>query len=270
MVCICTVQTGHSLFFSHSLDSTGVNCTETFDICSPNPCENGGECIPTYGGHYYECSCRSNYGGQNCEYLVDPCLVEGVCGEGQTCFTNSSQEPNGLYNVSTVVTECLTCGVESHDHCSSAPCGNNGTCRSLLHSYVCDCYDGFTGVNCSVTDHCTGNTCSSHSTRCVNLPEESTFLCRCMEGWEGVLCDHDVNECALDPGRCNGGSCVNRLGGYSCENCPPDRTGTNCEMMLTCDDVTCQNGGTCSDSGGVATCSCQAGFTGLMCESEGE
>ena len=180
---------------------------------------------------------------------------------------NSLPEPNGFYNISAIQTECLTCEV---DHCSSAPCGDHGTCTSTLHSYACDCHAGYIGVNCSVTDHCASNSCSSHSVGCVNLPEESTYLCRCVEGWGGGHCDQDVDECSLEPDHCNGGTCVNLLGSYSCENCPPGKTGKNCENHMTCNNVMCQNGGSCSESEGVATCDCPPGFTGALCETESE
>ena len=33
--------------------------------CIPNPCKNGGTCIPEENG--YRCTCLSNYEGNNCE-----------------------------------------------------------------------------------------------------------------------------------------------------------------------------------------------------------
>ena len=51
-----------------------------------------------------------------------------------------------------------------------------------------------------------------------------------------------------------------------CENCPPTLTGSSCNELLTCDDMPCQNGGNCSDQGGVVSCNCMAGFSGVMCE----
>lgn len=248
-----------------------MNCTDPFDICEPNPCQNGGTCSPTFGGHYYECSCPVNYDGEHCEYLVNPC-GDGRCSAGETCVVNSAPVYKGLYNASSVQTECLTCesGV-SHDHCSSAPCGNNGRCTSTTFSYVCECNVGWTGANCSARDHCVGNPCSSDNTiECVNLPETDSFVCRCADGWGGNLCNQDIDECpATGPDPCNnGGRCDNNLGGYSCEDCPPNRTGPFCEVLLTCDDMPCLNGGNCSDEGGVVSCKCTDGYTGVMCEIE--
>ena len=254
--------------FSLFQDSTGVNCTDPYDICDPNPCENDGVCSLIYGGHYYQCSCPDNYKGYDCEYLVDPCLNEGSCNVGETCVINSAPESNGLYNISLVQTECLVCGGGSHDHCSSTACGNHGNCTSTLYSYVCECDLGYTGTNCSIRDHCASNPCpSDNSTGCFNLPQVDSFVCQCIDGWGGNLCNQDIDECltsGTDP--CNGGTCVNIPGGYVCENCPPTLTGSSCNELLTCDDTPCLNGGNCSNQGGVVSCNCMAGFSGVMCE----
>ena len=242
-----------------------MNCTEDFNVCAPNPCEANGTCSPAFGGHYYQCSCPNNRQGYNCEYVVDPCL--GKCGEGVECVIHSQPETNRWYS-SSAVTECLDC-VESHDHCSSAPCGTYGTCTSTDASYVCECQSGRTGQNCTDVDHCSMKPCS-HSTNCLNHPEGNGFVCICSTGWGGELCDKDIDECLGDPDFCNGGSCVNRLGTYSCESCPRNMAGTNCERPLTCEDMTCMNGGTCLDTGGVVNCTCPDGFTGSTCEDESE
>ena len=44
----------------------------------------------------------------------------------------------------------------------------------------------------------------------------------------------------------------------------------SCDVLLTCDNITCLNGGSCIESGGVANCSCPTGYTGLYCETESE
>jgi len=42
-------------------------CCVALDInlCSPDPCRNGGQCIPIL--NYYICICRPGYGGQRCD-----------------------------------------------------------------------------------------------------------------------------------------------------------------------------------------------------------
>ena len=244
------------------LDKTGVNCTVNVTVCDPNPCEANGTCSLAYGGHYYQCNCPANRQGDNCEYVVDPCL--GRCAEGETCVPNSLPESNGWYSPSTT-TSCYV----SHDHCSFSPCGAHGTCTTTDAGYECQCESGFTGQNCTDVDHCSPNSpCSSdHSTACLNQPDGTRAICICSPGWGGDHCDLDIDECSSNP--CYGGDCVNNPGSYSCD-CPPNTTGMNCERPLRCVKGMCMNGGNCSDAGGVVTCNCLDGYAGPTCEDEGE
>ena len=50
-----------------SADLTGINCSESYDPCDPNPCANGGTCQKSYDGHYFQCNCPAGYGGLTCE-----------------------------------------------------------------------------------------------------------------------------------------------------------------------------------------------------------
>jgi len=40
-------------------------CKMVADLCSTNPCQNGGSCYSDQGG--YVCECKSGYSGRNCE-----------------------------------------------------------------------------------------------------------------------------------------------------------------------------------------------------------
>ena len=236
-------------------------------MCESRQCEGNGTCRPAFGGHYYQCECPLNRRGDSCEYIVDPCLER--CAQDEICVLRSLPESNGLYSPS-ANTSCLR-GYQSHDHCSPSPCGAHGTCTNTSIGYECECQSGYTGQNCTVVDHCLSNPCSSdHSTDCLNHPEGTGAICVCSPGWGGDHCDQDIDECLSGPARCNGGNCVNRRGTYSCENCPPNTTGMNCERYLTCADMVCMNDGVCLDVGGVVECNCSAGYTGLNCEVESE
>lgn len=125
--------------------------------------------------------------------------------------------------------------------------------------------EGYIGDLCDRRDLCASSPCNfATASKCVSL--EDSFVCVCKDGWGGVRCDADIDECVSNP--CSNGNCTNTPGGYEC-SCPPDRTGVNCENPLTCEDVECVNG-QCEDRGGVAMCNCTQGYTGSRCEVEGE
>lgn len=69
-----------------------------YDDCSPGPCLNGGTC--TDGIADYDCTCSTDYYGDNCEHVRDSCY--GVDCNGGTCIVDSQdstqyscQCPNG-------------------------------------------------------------------------------------------------------------------------------------------------------------------------------
>ncbi|ROL54092.1 EGF-like repeat and discoidin I-like domain-containing protein 3 [Anabarilius grahami] len=53
------------------------------------------------------------------------------------------------------------------------------------------------------------------------------YLCRCPLGFDGVHCQHNVNECEKNPCK-NGGSCTDLRANYTCQ-CPGEYMGRNCQ-----------------------------------------
>ncbi len=71
-----------------------------------------------------------------------------------------------------------------------------------------------------------------------------------------------------DPDPCVHGECVADGEGASCE-CEAGWTGELCELADPCAGFGCENGGTCvADGGGGARCDCPAGFEGERCETD--
>ncbi|XP_070562288.1 uncharacterized protein [Ptychodera flava] len=113
------------------------------------------------------------------------------------------------------------------------------------------------------TDECKSNPCLNGGT-C----EETgiAYTCHCTIPYEGPHCEIDVDECQSEP--CfNGGTCEDLLGGYTCD-CSAPYEGVHCQIENTCLPNPCLNDGTCSFNAAHEnhTCSCIAGFTGTVCE----
>jgi Notch-like protein len=61
------------------------------------------------------------------------------------------------------------------------------------------------------------------------MNSDGSFHCECLDGWTGLKCDQDINECKLE--KCSGfGICVNTDGSYSC-NCQKGHSGRSCEII---------------------------------------
>ena len=42
-------------------------CVADFDVCNPNPCQNGGTCITSWLPDDFICACQKHCNGTNCE-----------------------------------------------------------------------------------------------------------------------------------------------------------------------------------------------------------
>jgi hypothetical protein len=127
-----------------------------------------------------------------------------------------------------------------------SPCTDcSGTCVDLTtDSFNC----GACGTKCGTGTRCEMSTCVANSTASCSLDCGARGVC--------VLAD--------------GGSRCQCLGGYSgaqCDACPAGQQDKDDNGTCTpdCSSLTCLNSGTCSDTTGTATCSCDGGFAGSVC-----
>ncbi|XP_061133570.1 protein crumbs homolog 1-like [Syngnathus typhle] len=153
------------------------------------------------------------------------------------------------------------------DKCLSSPCNNGATCFEHLGDYVCLCPKEpvwYMGKNCDeLYDACILAPC----TNCTSSPGTGNFTCHCPDGFTGVNCTEDVDECESNPCKGVRSHCVNRIDAYSC-HCPHGFGGKYCEFnVTTCSEETCHNSGTCIDIPDIGHhCQCDAGYQGDNCE----
>ena len=89
--------------------------------------------------------------------------------------------------------------------------------------------------------------------------------CFCEDGYTGLHCETDWDECWNEP--ClNGGTCLDGIAHYNC-SCPAGFSGSRCQTNVDdCLSDPCLNNGTCVDGVAGYLCNCQLGFRGDDCE----
>uniref|UniRef100_A0A8C6T5Y0 Delta-like protein n=1 Tax=Neogobius melanostomus TaxID=47308 RepID=A0A8C6T5Y0_9GOBI len=264
----------------------GTHCEIQRNKCDSQPCHNNGKCHVVLDG--FVCECPLEFAGQLCEVSESlghrngghccPCENAATCHsmgqdfycacpegyEGKTCAT---LKENCQTTPCQVIDSC-TVAVASNDsssvrHISSNVCGPRGRCVSHpTGNFTCICDEGFSGIYC----HENINDCVSNP--CENggtcIDGINAFQCVCPDGWEGRLCDLNVNECRHNPCK-NGGRCVDLVNDFYCE-CADSWKGKTCHSRESqCDATTCNNGGTCYDHGDTFRCACPPGWGGNTC-----
>ena len=84
----------------------------------------------------------------------------------------------------------------------------------------------YLGPLCEAPNPCEPNPCQN-SAICYEGGEDP--LCVCNDGYEGELCQININECQSDPCQ-NGGSCLDGVDEFTCQ-CAPGFTG-RCIMII--------------------------------------
>lgn len=223
-------------------------------VCACEPGYSGAQCTDCYAGYHA--------GGGTAGCVLDrTCLSTSCSGAGQckdtggvvvcTCEAGHSGAvcdacATGFYRG--VDGKCTASG----SCATNNPCGPRGTCEDSSGVARCICQSGYTGLTCAT----------------------------CYPGYHGA----DGGACELDvpcsPTSCSGrGTCSAATGapvctcgpGYDGAQCATCSTGYHrvadgrCLVDETCTGSPCGTRGTCSVTGGVASCACNTGYTGAAC-----
>ncbi|XP_043914307.1 protein crumbs homolog 1-like [Protopterus annectens] len=157
-------------------------------------------------------------------------------------------------------------GCSGADVCSPNPCFNSGFCKDLFNDFSCTCRTGWEGRLCNLNIDECNSNPCLHGS-CTDLV--ANYECKCDKGYTGRNCEVNADDCLENQCK-NGATCIDDIGAYKC-SCTAGFTGSFCEWPfppVQCGiDVICLNGGTCIGEFWGANCTCLPGFTGERCES---
>ncbi|XP_058854966.1 lactadherin-like isoform X1 [Acipenser ruthenus] len=239
-------------------------------FCEVNLCMNGGTCVTEVGDAPFVCICAEGFTGDKCNTTETGPCQPNPCHNNAACEVTSKTRRGDVF--SEYICKCpegyngVHC--QNRGFCEVNHCMNGGTCVTEVGDapFVCICAEGFTGDKCNTTETgpCQPNPCHNNAACEVTSKTRrgevfSEYICKCPEGYNGVHCQNNVNECATQPCK-NGGTCRDLDGDYTCK-CPSPFLGMHCQMR--CISMLGMEGGGIADSQ-VKASSVHYGFLGLQ------
>jgi hypothetical protein len=272
----CTDVTGTTRSCLCMVGYGGADCQYDTNACQPEPCQNDGSCSSSLiMKPYVEFTIEISE-----EYCWNRQLVTGWAGgTKEQCYeaVKLNKDAVGGCNGRTFIyradSESCACGTDMCDSRQDMAYGwTTYMQESLEEESTCTCPQYFTGQNCetALPTPCTNNPCQNSGV--CNL-DGSGYTCDCPTGYDGFVCQFDIDACDPDPCQ-NTATCTSvipqgsNVATHTCD-CPTGYTGTNCEEDINeCDPDPCQNGATCTEGIGEYTCDCPTGYTGTNCEED--
>jgi hypothetical protein len=242
----------------------GTYCQFDINACEPDPCENGGICNNTIQEkNIYETtqnlpSCNDLVGFDGI-ITEEDCLAAAEDAEGLYPLESNFAITNINYPTGCLIWRQRTNGavIWNVNPNAAGVCSQQDECLcknseiQRLSHYTCNCTEGFTGENCTVLTLCDPDPCQNGATCTEHSNGTEYFDCECLPGYNGTICDEDINECDPDPCQ-NGATCTEStnssvaLGEYNC-NCPLGFEGFQCHISKPCSLEPCQNNATCTE-----------------------
>ncbi|CAL1528983.1 unnamed protein product [Lymnaea stagnalis] len=286
---LCTCKIGYH----------GNKCNEACDVCSLNPCYNGGECT-NRDGLNFTCKCRSDkicsfnhepllkYTGnktiviittdvskeiciENCRRL-DTCLAYMYIKEIENTYCLMYKElifdnQNNIYESS--VKNCSEipmfngslCENDIINDCKEDTCTKKDFCMDKINATTCVCPvgEGYSESCQKIVDPCETHNCTHGECKPFG---NVRAICLCHPGYSGEFCEENIDECKLNPSGClYSGTCTDDENKYSC-HCEDGFKGDHCEQKTQlCEGNLCQedDGGICSDDYFNLTARCICG-----------
>lgn len=138
------------------------------------------------------CSCKDQFLGRTCKVKRSAkCKDKPCAGNNTLSCTDTDHGPQ---------CECAI-GFEgdlceqsiSEEMCMKLPCQNGGTCLTAENGSIqCLCSSNYEGEFCEkLKNSCKKGMCGHGKCRSIF----GSHLCECNEGWTGVDCNEDINEC---------------------------------------------------------------------------
>ncbi|XP_052274481.1 uncharacterized protein LOC127874294 isoform X2 [Dreissena polymorpha] len=252
---------------------TEVNSTHCTDI---NECDlklAGCEQMCENHPGYYNCYCyfgyRLNDDRNTCSKVKDYCKELNNLTCGGYCEVRNKTASCQCQQGFELASDKQNC--TDVDECEKGnQCSKGANCTNTFGSFLCECPVGMKLQNdkrtCTECDkHHYGKDCSL-TCPCIHGVCNSTVGCVCDQGWTGISCDVDVDECMGNQVVCNETNthCVNTPGSASCvcqDGYSKNTSSGKCEDVNECQTSsmnTCDQ--ECINTPGSYLCSCRAGF----------
>ncbi|CAF92062.1 unnamed protein product, partial [Tetraodon nigroviridis] len=231
------------------------------DECASSPCAQGGTCVDLEDG--FQCVCPPQWEGKTCQIdgskkSPQPVRDDQAGGQTQSGVEPASGGPEAVKQqaganalvwwsgrvggpavllpggvlsppssspVPILTDFFLHADFPDVNECAAGLCKNARSCKNLIGGYLCECFQGWAGLNCDLSvQSCLGQ-CQNGGT-CKGGPQGQR--CLCLPGFAGTHCEVQRSVCHSQPCQ-NGGQCLAEAEGFACR-CPPRFSGRLCEV----------------------------------------